>query len=247
MSDIYAVKPLKTQKTDLPQSKFMRHDIIAKFPSLHLVVGKSGSGKSTVVNHMVTNKDFMGQFFQYVIMFSPTADKDDLVKFLKLPKGNLIIDPTPEKLKNIIEKQDEKIKTKGIKWTGLNSRVLLIFDDIVSHKKFLESPEMLKLATMGRHSLISSIINTQSYTKVPRAIRLQANGIILFPSSHNESELIVSDWTPPHVSKSQFRQLVEHATRGKHDFLYILPMQPSEKRFRKNFGTYLRIADANSI
>lgn len=244
MSDIFTVKPLKTEKTDLPQSKFMKHNIIARFPSLHLVVGKSGSGKSTVVNHMVTNKDFMGGFFHYVIMFSPTADKDDLVKHLKLPKGNLITDPSSDKLKQIIEKQDEKIKKKGIKWVGENSRVLLIFDDIVSHKKFLESPEMLKLATMGRHSLISSIINTQSYTKVPRAVRLQANGIIVFPSSQNEVNLIVDDNTPPHNTKQQFRELVEIATSGKHSFLYILPMQPVEKRFRKNFGSYLRIADS---
>ena len=100
---------------------------------------------------------------------------------------------------------------------------------------------MLKLATMGRHSLISSIINTQSYTKVPRAVRLQANSIILFPSNQNEVQLLVDDWTPPHSSKKQFKQLVEHATDGKHSFLYIMAGEPVETRFRKCFGSYLRI------
>lgn len=242
MSESFNVKPLKTEKSELPQSHYMKNKICAKFPSMQLIIGRSGSGKSTVCNHMVSDPNFYGKFFQYVILFSPTGEHDDLVKHLKLPKKNIITEPTPEKLDEIISKQDSLIKTKGIKWVGENSRVLLIFDDIVSHKQFLNSPAMLKLATMGRHSLISSIINTQSYTKVPRAIRLQANAIILFPSNQNETELIVNDWTPPHSSKKQFRQLVEHATSGKHDFLHIMANEPAETRFRKCFGSYLRIA-----
>lgn len=238
---VFDVKPLKTAKSNLPESKFMKQKIISKFPSLTLCIGRSGSGKSTVVNHIVTDPNYYGGFFQYVILFSPTAEQDDLVKHLKLPKKNLITNPTEEKLNEIINSQNKLIKTKGIKWTGLNSRVLLIFDDIVSNKKFLASPGMLKMATMGRHSLISSIINTQSYTKIPRTIRLQANAIIMFPSNQGETEMLVEDHSPPHTSKKQFRQLVAHATTGKHNFLHILASEPVETRFRKNFGSYLEI------
>lgn len=234
------IKPLKTEKSELPQSPYMKKKIIAKFPSMTLIVGRSGSGKSTVCAHMCVDKNFYGGFFHYVILFSPTGLQDDLVKHLKLPKKNIITEPTEEKLNEIIDKQDELIRDRGIKWVGEHSRVLLIFDDIVSHKKFLSSPPMLKIATMGRHSLISSIINTQSYTKVPRAIRLQAKSTILFPSNQNETELIVQDWTPPHRGKKEFRQLIERATEGEHSFLHILAPEPAETRFRKCFGTYLK-------
>jgi septin family protein len=238
MSDLI-VKPLPTKKTDLPQSKYMKKGIINKFPSMLLNVGRSGSGKSTVVNYMMTNKNYLKGFYDKIYLFSPTAELDDLAKYLKLKKENMITKPSEEKLNEIIDKQDKLIKSEGIEKVGKTSKVLIIFDDIISDPRFLKSDAMIKLATMGRHFLISSIINTQSYTKVPRAIRLQANALILFPSSNNEVKLLVDDCCPPHCSKKTFNKLVEYATSGKHDFLFINNFEPVERRFRKGFQEYL--------
>ena len=238
-SDPLTVKPIHTDKSDLPQTEYMKAGIINKFPSMLLVVGRSGSGKSTVCNYIVTTPQFYGDFFDQTWLFSPTAEHDDLSKHLKLEKKYMVTKPSEEKLEEILTKQDALIKSKGIKWCGQHSKVLIIFDDIVSHKKFLDSPAFLRLATMGRHSLISSIINVQSYTKCPRGVRLQANGVILFPSNQNEVGLLVDDHCPPNKSKKQFRQLVDHATHEKHSFLYIhCPSEP-EQRFRRKFGSYL--------
>ena len=234
------VKPLPTKKSNLPQSEYMKNGIINKFPSMLLNVGRSGSGKSTVVNYMMTQPKFLLNFFNKVYLFSPTAKLDDLAKHLKLKNEFLIIDPTEEKLNSILSKQEQLIKQHGIQKVGRTSRVMIIFDDIVSNQNFLKSSGMMKLATMGRHFLISSIINTQSYTKIPRAIRLQANALILFPSNNNEVKLLVDDITPPHCSKKKFMKLVEHATSGKHDFLFVNNFEPVEKRFRKSFSTYLK-------
>jgi hypothetical protein len=236
------VKPLKTKKSNLPQTEYMKNNIINRFPSMLLVVGRSGSGKSTVVNYLCTEPKFYGDFFHHTYLFSPTCRADDLTEHLKLDDEHMIEDPTEEKLSEIIKSQDELIKTKGIKWTGKHSRVLIIFDDIVSNQNFLKSPAMLKLATMGRHSLISSVINTQSYTKIPRAIRLQANGLIVFPSSNNEVQLLVDDICPPHTKKKDFLKLVEYATTGADfPFLYCNNFAPHDTRFRKNFDTYIRV------
>jgi septin family protein len=235
------VKPLATKKSDLPQSKYMKANIINKFPSMLLNVGKSGSGKTTVINYMLTQPDFMKDFFHEIFLFSPTAKKDDLVDHLELDDDHIFTDINEDDLNTIIEYQDELIEKNGIEHTGENSRVLIIFDDILSNEKFLKSPAMIKLATMGRHSLISSIINTQSYTKVPRAIRLQANSVVLFPSNNSEVELLCDDYCPPHKKKNQFKKLIEHATKGKHDFLFINNFQPVETRFRKNFDIILKL------
>jgi septin family protein len=234
------VKPLATKKSNLPQSEYMKNGIINKFPSMLLNVGRSGSGKSTVVNYMMTEANFLLNFFDKVYLFSPTAKLDDLAKHLKLKDEFLITDPTEAKLDAILSKQERLIKQTGIEKTGKNSKVMIIFDDIVSNQNFLKSQAMIKLATMGRHFLISSIINTQSYTKIPRAIRLQANALILFPSSNNEVKLLVDDLTPPHCSKKKFMKLVEHATSGKHDFLFVNNFDPVETRFRKGFSKYLK-------
>lgn len=236
-----AVKPIKTQKNDIKQSPYMEKNIIAKFPSMMLNIGRSGSGKSTVIAHMCNDPNFYGSYFNHILLFSPTGETDDLVKCLKLPQKNIITKPTEEKLNEILNSQKHLIKTKGIKWVGENSKILLIFDDIVSDRRFLESPSMLKLAAMGRHFLVSSVINTQSYTKIPRAVRLQANSIIMFPSNQTEVERLVDDWTPPHKSKKEFRSLVAHATSGKHDFIFIHAASEVKDRFRKCFHTFLEI------
>ena len=238
MSDLI-VKPPKTKKTTLPQSAYMKSGIINKFPSMLLVVGRSGSGKSSVISYMANNENFIKGFYNDVYLMSPTCEIDDLCKTLKIPKKNMIKNNFEESLTKILDSQEQHIKNKGIKKTGEKNKVLIILDDIISDPKFLKSDAMVKLATMGRHFLISSVINTQSYTKVPRVIRLQSNGIILFPSSNNEIKLVADDTCPPNCSKKDFMSLIAYATKGKHDFLYINNFEPAERRFRKGFTQYL--------
>ena len=84
------VKKIKTAKSSLPQTAFMDAEIINKYPSLTLVVGKSGSGKSNVLVHMLTKEQFMGSFFDEIYLFSPTAKSDDLVEHLHLKDSNII-------------------------------------------------------------------------------------------------------------------------------------------------------------
>lgn len=237
------VKALKTAKSNLPQSLFMENKIIGKFPSMTLIIGRSGSGKSTVCNHICTHPDIYGGFFDYVFLFSPTGNIDDLPKHLKLPEGNIITDKGEfiSKLEEIIQAQENKIKGVGIEKAVETNKVLIILDDIVSSTEFMKSPALLKLATMGRHSLISSIINTQSYTKIVRGVRLQANSVILFPSNQGEIDLLVDDHTPPHTSKKAFRRLVEFATAKPYSFLHIMCSEPANTRFRRNLSDIINV------
>jgi hypothetical protein len=238
MSDLI-VKPLDTKKSSLPQTEYQKKGIINRFPSMLLNIGRSGSGKSTVINYLMTTPKFLKGFFDEVYLFSPTAKLDDLSKHLKLKDKYLITEPTEAKLNEILTKQENMIKSDGIERVGKKSKVLIIFDDIVADPQFLKSNAVIRLATMGRHYLVSSIINTQSYTKIPRAVRLQANALILFPSSNNEVKLLIEDTCPPHVSKKSFGKLIEYATNGRHDFLFINNFDPVETRFRKAFTEYL--------
>jgi hypothetical protein len=188
---------------------------------------------------MMTEKNYLKGFYDHVYLFSPTAKLDDLAKHLKLPDKYLITDPTEEKLDEILKNQEKLIELNGIDKVGKLSKVLIIFDDIVGNPHFLKSDPFIRLATMGRHFLISSIINTQSYTKIPRAVRLQANALILFPSNQNEVKLVADDLTPPNTSKQTFMKLIEYATRGKHSFLFVNNFEDVETRFRKGFEEYL--------
>lgn len=239
------VRKIKTAKSELPQTQYMRAEIINKFPSLTLIVGKSGSGKSNVLVHMLTNPEFMGDFFDKVYLFSPTAKSDDLVEHLDLNDENIIdkLDAgAVDKLNEIIDEQDQKIKSSGIKAIASKSKILIVCDDCISQKHFMKSDILSRLATAGRHSLISTIILSQSYTKVPRVIRLQAQGLILFPSSNDEIELLSQDLCPPHTTKKQFMGLIKYATAEPYSFLYVNHhVKNNDDKFRKNFDRILNI------
>lgn len=239
------VKKIKTAKSSLPQTEYMEAEIINKFPSLTLIVGRSGSGKSNVLVHMLTNTEFLGDFFDEIFLFSPTAKSDDLVEHLSLEEDHIIdkLDSTAiDKLNEIIESQDAKIKKSSIKSVARTSKILIVCDDCISEKVFMKSDILSRLATAGRHSLISTIILSQSYTKVPRVIRLQSQGLILFPSSNDELELLNADLCPPNTTKKQFMELIRYATKEPYSFLFVNHhVKNQEEQFRKNFDKILSI------
>lgn len=238
--DPMEIKALKTKKSDLPQSSYMEAEIINKFPSLTVCIGRSGSGKSNVVANMLTKKEFMKDFFDEIYLFSPTAKSDDLVEHLKLKDDHIIekLDETAiTKLNQIVDKNTEKIKKDGIAKTAKNSKILIICDDCISERVFIKSNILSRLATAGRHSLISTIICSQSYTKVPRVIRLQCQGLIVFPSSNDEIELLCEDLCPPGVSKKEFLDIIKFATDERYSFLFVNHHSSNPKdKFRKRFA-----------
>ena len=238
--DPMEIKALKTKKSDLPQSSYMEAEILNKFPSLTVCIGRSGSGKSNVIANMLTKKEFMAGFFDEVYLFSPTAKSDDLVEHLKLKDDHIIekLDETAiTKLNQIVDKNTEKIKKDGIAKTAKNSKILIICDDCISERVFIKSNILSRLATAGRHSLISTIICSQSYTKVPRVIRLQCQGLIVFPSSNDEIELLCEDLCPPGVSKKEFLDIIKFATDERYSFLFVNHHSSNPKdKFRKRFA-----------
>jgi len=244
MSDPWAIEYKETKKTNLPQTGGMEAGVIPRFPSMQLLVGKSGSGKSNLMINMLTNNKLMAEFFDEVYLISPTAEADDLVKHLDLKPENIWSDLKQAVLDlgTLLDNQAYDIEQKGIEEVGKTQKMLVICDDCVGDKAFIKSDILIKLAIHGRHNLCSSIICTQSYTKVPRVIRLQAQGLALFPSSQNEVKLLCDDYCPPHKSKRDFNKLIEFATDEPFSFLYINNHCPVMKdRYRKKLSEIIVI------
>jgi hypothetical protein len=179
-------------------------------------------------------------YFDLVFLFSPTAGiGDDLVTHLDIPSQRIYTDPSTylARLNHIFETQDGLIKSTGI---AKSPKILCIFDDIQSASKFMNSDSFTKLFIAGRHSNISIIVAIQSWTRLPRVLRLQASNIMLFPSSNSEVELLSDEYTPPGFSKREFMSLVMHATREPYNFLHINNQAPNNK-YRKNLDTVLSL------
>jgi hypothetical protein len=243
MPDNWDIKVYDTAKSNLPKTEGMKKGVIPCFPSMMLLVGKSGSGKSNLLVNLCKDPALMGDYFDEIYFISPTADVDDLVEHLKLKPENVWSDlkKAVGDLEILLDNQAHDIERYGIADTG---KILVVVDDAIADKHFMKSDILTKLAIHGRHNLMSSIICTQSYTKVPRAIRLQASGLALFPSAQNEVKLLIDDYCPANCTKKDFEKVVKYATDEPYQFLFIQNhCKNMRERYRKNLGLIIDLKD----
>ena len=239
MSD-YEIKSIETEKNSIPLRKCQKDGVIAKFPSSVCFSGRSGSGKSCLLMNMLTNEKLLKNYFHFILVYSPTAGKyDDTYKVLNLPEENFISDFGKEELESLIQKRKDLIDEKGIIWVAKNSRVCIILDDVVANRDFLQSSVALKLFCLLRHYLCSIFILVQSYTKLPRALRLNCNSTYIFPSSQSEIEILLDELTPAGMTKKEFAKVIAYCTQGKYDFMSINNHAPRGEQIRRNLTEVL--------
>jgi hypothetical protein len=209
-----------------------------------MISGSSGSGKTNLMINIMTREELYGKYFHRIVVFSPTAGStDDMYKKLKLPPENFVADMKPEYLDNIIDHRKELIKKKGIEWVAKNDRMIIIMDDVIANRDFLESPQALKMFALLRHYLVSVIIMVQSYNKLPRSLRVNANAVMVFPALQSEIDVLKDEITPPGISKKDFAEVIKYATSGRYDFLYINRHAEPGKRVRRNLDEIINIDD----
>ena len=231
----YKIEPIDSDKNDIPQRQCAKDGVMPKFPFSMMLSGSSGSGKTVLAMNILTKKELYGKFFHYIIVFSPTAgDYDDTYKILKLPAENFISKFDGEMLDKIIEARKKQIKEHGISWVAKNSRMLIIMDDCIADRQFLESPDALKMFALLRHYLVSVIVMIQSYKKLPKALRLNCNAVMVFPALRAEIEVIKDECCPAEYTKKEFEGVLQHCMSDKHSFFYINRHAEAGKRVRKN-------------
>jgi hypothetical protein len=81
----------------------------------------------------------------------------------------------------------------------------------------------------------------QSYNRLPRALRINANATIVFPSTQSEIEVLLDEITPAGLQKKEFKKVIDYCTEGRYDFLYINNHAEPSKRIRKNLDEIIDI------
>jgi hypothetical protein len=243
MADLkYKINAIPTDKSKIPLKQCQKNGIMPKAPFSLMISGRSGSGKTNVLINILTNENLLKNYFHYTIVFSPTAGKyDDSYKPLNLPAESFKNDFSADDLNTLIENRKALIDKKGIEWVVRNSRVLLIMDDVIANRDFLNSPEALKMFALLRHYQCSICVLVQSYNKLPRALRINANATIVFPSTQSEIEVLLEELTPAGITKRDFQKVIDYATSGKHDFLYINRHAERGEQIRKNLDEVIDI------
>ena len=230
----------KRKPVDQPQGS--KDGILPEQPCSMMFCGLSKSGKTTLLKDTLTDKKLLGGYFHTIVMLSPTADADTtLTAALKLPKENIITNFTEEGLNEIIDAQRTLIKQKGYNKVAKTNRMLFIFDDCISHQKFLKSKTIIDLCATVRHLLISVVFLIQSYRMVARACRINLRGIAFFQSNRNETDVLVEEENHPSLKNKEFRQLIHEATNEKYSFLFINKDRPFNERFLRKYEEVLEI------
>ena len=228
---------IETKKSKIPLKECMKNGTLPRFPFSIMISGRSGSGKTNLLLNLLTRDDYYGNYFDGIIVFSPTAGQfDDQYDVLKLPKSNYMSDFGPDVLNKIINVRKKLIKKYGIEHVAKKYKLCIILDDIIANRDFLESQEALKMFALLRHYLVSVIVLIQSYNKLPRALRLNCNGIFVFPSLASEKKVLIDEITPSSISKKTFAKIFDYCTEGQYDFLFINNHSKPNEKIRKNFN-----------
>lgn len=235
-SKMIKINPVETNKSAIEQPPACESGILPKLPASYLVVGRSGSGKSTVLYNLLTSKELLGEVFNYIFVFSD-VHTDDILKKLELPDENYIHDFDESTVEGILKKIENKIDDQGMEVVAKDMKIAFIFDDILNRQKFLKSDIMRKLASANRHYLVSWFILTQYIRAIPPVIRQNASAIIFFPGSLAEVEKLAEENCEPMMTKKEFIEIVQHATNDKHSFLFINRKSENGQRLRKGFDT----------
>lgn len=237
------IVPIKTRAKELPQPKEMAKRGI-KHPFSCMIVGSSGSGKTTVGANMLRNKKMFYKYFHKVYLFSQTAGMDPTLQALKIPKEQIISKDMLENLENLVKNCEFDMEESGGKIQNTD-RVCVIFEDATAMpKKFLNSEAMLKCFCQNRHLNMSSIFIVHKYKAMPRTCRLQANHIFFFPGTNSEKKALMENVNSPrYPSKKEFELMLDEAFRPEKNnikpFLHANMKAKLEERFRKSFDSIL--------
>jgi hypothetical protein len=250
-NNLLEIVEFKSNKSKIPQRQLMELNIIPRHPASIIMNGKSGSGKSTLLLNLCCMPQFYGptktngtkeeknksRYHDLIFIFSPTATQDDLPEYLNLDEKYIITENFEPRLEHIINTQRGIIEKKKIE----NSpKILIIFDDIQSQDSFMRSGSFLKCFIQNRHYNISTILCSQSFTRTPRACRLQASSLFFFSGSASEMELLADEFCPSGMNKKQFMEMIKYTVKDKHSFMHINMKVPSDERYRKNLNSILK-------
>jgi hypothetical protein len=235
-NDPFKVLPLKNNKSELYQPECSLSDITPKLPFGGLITGKSGSGKTNAMVHMLSQDCLLKDKFDYIYLFTAIKPDDDLIKPLKLDKSCIFENFTEDDVKKITDKLEAYIKKNGFKKCP---SVLMLFDDILSNKEFLKSKTLIKLAVGNRHLNITYFILSQYYKKLPPVVRTNVKYLLFFPACLSECEKVAEEQCPANLSKKEFLKIIQYATKEQFNFLSINNV--SKDRLRKNFNVILSI------
>ena len=223
-SEIHISEQVNTNPADLDMLKFLvddkLKDVELPFPNIAsclLFVGKSRSGKSSLITSLLTSPRLYSHAFHNVIICIPQNSFQSMNPktnpFLKLSEEKIYHDFDVDILTQILHQVQE--------YASENENTLLIIDDMTSQ---LKDPSLLRLLLHScnnrRHYRLSIWYSTQVYNMVPLVCRKTVNYIILFKTTQKKE--IESLWSEASfLTRDEFKSVLDYVFDAKYNFLVM--------------------------
>lgn len=230
----YEILKMKAGKYDKVKIKLPQ---IFDLPARIAIVGKSElSGKSNLVCNLMLRTKYYKDIFkpENIFIICASSDLDEKFKILAteldIPDMNIMKKYNEDKLDAIYELiREEQLQRMNDKENM--QHYCFIFDDVSfdgSLKKY-KYGVISKLASNGRHLLITTILTAQKYSDISTAFRENATGIILFSCTNAQLETI---WTDHGLlPRKAFFKMFRDSTDEKYSFMVINYSNDPNKRF----------------
>lgn len=181
------LKPVKMLCDNGIHPKLNKYEL-TKFLNCHstnLLIGKPGSGKTSLIGSFFNSKELLKQTYHNLILFQPSNSrssmKDDIFETIPTKYDEL----NYENLSEVME----QIQNEDPKYNNC-----IILDDQGAYLKNKEVKKLLKNIIFNRRHLRTSIFFlTQTYLSVDKEIRKLFSNLFVFKVSKKELELIFDE------------------------------------------------------
>jgi hypothetical protein len=193
-----------------------------------IIVGKSGSGKTSILINSLTAKGknrVYNKVFDKILLVMPSNSRksiksnpfDDLDEDQKFDSLNDNVFLKINEIKQEFEDDAEKRLTEGK--PRKPRRQLLILDDITAHLK-TEPLKLIELIANRRHVNLSVVLLVQYLRAIPLTVRCQVTHLTAFKPS-NEKDIKIFEEEFVLLDKKVFNKIKQLVFINTHDFMMI--------------------------
>jgi DNA replication protein DnaC len=167
-----------------------KYDMLSHFNKYNFtgVIGKPGSGKTSLIMSWLTSKKVFKKMFHHVLVVMPSSSIQSMKKnpFKNHDEDKMFQQLDLDSISTIYNKLEESSAEK--------QSTLLIMDDIgASLKNNSIKNTLRKIIYNRRHLKVSIIVLLQSYLSLEKEIRKLFNNVIMFKPSRVEFENLTDE------------------------------------------------------
>lgn len=260
------VQRIPTRKTQIKQRYAMEKGLIPGFPSISILAGPAGSGKTNLIAFLLSDPRLYGKSWE---LMQIEDEKGEVIKGLEpRPYFDLVIllmgstddmydqlhedgvigvkiyNPKPEDVAHIIKTQEDLIRENDGDILRA-PKLAVIADDILGNEKLMRSEPFRILSTKNRHLNCSIFYLAQYIKMVPKKIREQASHVMCLRPTRECGEILCELYRELKMTKDQFMDILHRGTHNEtkeeKNFLYVDKSAEPNRRYRRNLDTYLTL------